>query len=420
MFKLGKTVAAQQIIFASLIFLIPTQLGYHIWLASSYLQGVRVDYFAPTLNLTDVLVFSLIALFILENRLNKSSFLGGINRPFVYILLGFAVINILLASSRDLALIKWIKVIELALFAIYIRNKKNINLQKVLFRPLLLSGILFSVVGIAQFISQSSLGGLLYFLGERAFNAQTPGIALANYFGYYLLRPYSTFSHPNSFAAFLGFLLILTNFFRAKTKLDITLKWSSSVLGIAALLLTLSQWVFVSLLVVFLGVYLAKRKKLDFEPLAKWIFVFSVVVSLFFSIFSEYLLKNKYVFDESFSERLYLAKRAGEIVKTSPVFGVGLNNFILNLPKRGEPEFSWRLQPVHNIFLLTFVEAGILGVLLLSLVIFLSLKKTDSSFFWVLTFILISGLADHYWLTLQQNQLILSLVLGLSSKNIRL
>ena len=374
-----------------------------------------MDYFAPTINLTDVLVFCLIALFILENRLKKNSFLGGINRPIIFSLLGFAVINTLMASSRDLALIKWIKVLEILLLAIYIRNKKTINFQKLLFRPLLLSGILFSVIGIAQFISQGSLDGPLYFLGERTFNAQTPGIALANYFGYYLLRPYSTFSHPNSFAAFLGFLLILTYFFRANTKLDIILKWSSFVLGTIALLLTLSQWVFVSLLVVFLGVYLANRKKLEFGPLAKWVFVISIVVSLFFSIFSDYLLKNKYVFDESFSERLYLAKRAGEIVKMSPVVGVGLNNFILNLPKNGEPEFSWRLQPVHNIFLLVFVEAGILGVLLFGLLFFTSLKKT-SSFFWVLVFILVSGLADHHWLTLQQNQLILSLMLGLSTR----
>src|SRR3972149_3010131 len=48
-----------KILFFFLILLLPTQLGKHFFIPLSYLSGVRVDYLAPTVYLTDLIVVPL-------------------------------------------------------------------------------------------------------------------------------------------------------------------------------------------------------------------------------------------------------------------------------------------------------------------------------------------------------------------------
>ena len=414
MSKLGRLYLAQQIVFAILIFLIPTQLGYHIWLPSSYFFGIRVDYFVPTIYLTDLATLALFGLYLLQKIRSKEPVFK--KRDFIYLLLflGLALLNTFLATSFEPSLIKWMKYTELFLLALYIKNQYKLEANSWVLLPLLLSGLFFSSIGIAQFISQKTLGGPFYLLGERAFNAGTPGIALARYFGSYLLRAYSTFSHPNSFAAFLGFLLIAGYFFIPKGPLAKILRWVSLGLGITALYLTLSKWVYISLLMIFSTIYLKKQRVIDIRKIIPWILGSVVVASLLLTIFSNKILEADRPFSEAFLERLYLAKRAGDIVVKNPLIGVGLNNYILNLPRSDVVGFSWELQPVHNIFLLTFSEVGLIGLLVFTLLLAKGLQNSKGLVFWALLFIVFSGFADHYWLTLQQNQLIFTLVLGLA------
>ncbi len=421
MLKLGRILAAQQIIFGILVFLIPTQFGYHIFIASSYLLGIRVDYLAPTIYFTDLLVITLFGLYILERFVTKKTLVDTKYFIVIFLLSVLALLNVVFAASPEAAFVKWVKIFELALFVLYIKAQKNIRLKNSFFLPLTLSGILFSAVGIAQFVSQKTLGGIFYFLGERTFSSATPGIALGDYFGFFGLRAYSTFSHPNSFAAFLGFLLISLYFFQPKNKFVGALRWISLFLAAFGLYVTLSRWIFVSLVLVFLAVFLRKRGLFDFGKSGFLFVVLAVTLSLLLPIFSNEILPTKVSFAETFFERLYLAKRVGEVVVKNPLLGIGLNNYIISLPREGVPTFVWKLQPVHNIFLLVFAEGGMVGLLGLTFVIWKGLDNSkrflagESAFvFWVLLFIVLSGLADHYWFTLQQNQLILVASLGFS------
>jgi len=98
---------------------------------------------------------------------------------------------------------------------------------------------------------------------------------------------------------------------------------------------------------------------------------------------------------------------------------VGLNNFIVRLPEiKLVTGVSWWLQPVHNIFLLALTETGIPGLLFFTFLLTkagaASAKKGKILFGLAIIFIVVTGLVDHYWLTLQQNQLLASLILGLS------
>ena len=121
---------------------------------------------------------------------------------------------------------------------------------------------------------------------------------------------------------------------------------------------------------------------------------------------------------ESIWRRIELAKATWEMFKTSPIFGVGLGNFIPQLPKFLIPKKLYFWQPVHNIFLLILAETGIIGLCLVFYVLWVMLRKLwqkkKPALFYSLLAIIFTGFFDHYWLTLQQNQLLLALIIGLS------
>ncbi len=121
---------------------------------------------------------------------------------------------------------------------------------------------------------------------------------------------------------------------------------------------------------------------------------------------------------ESIWRRIELAKAAWEMFKTSPIFGVGLGNFIPQLPKFLIPKKLYFWQPVHNIFLLILAETGIIGLCLVVYVLWVVLKKLwqkkNPALLCSLLAIIFTGFFDHYWLTLQQSQLLLALIIGLS------
>ena len=122
--------------------------------------------------------------------------------------------------------------------------------------------------------------------------------------------------------------------------------------------------------------------------------------------------------NESIWRRIELARAAWEMFKTSPIFGVGLGNFIPQLPKFLIPKKLYFWQPVHIIFLLISAEIGIIGLLFVAYYLLVILRalwqKKNPALFYSLLAIIFTGFFDHYWLTLQQSQLLLALIVGLS------
>ncbi|HEX6977153.1 MAG TPA: hypothetical protein VF185_02210, partial [Patescibacteria group bacterium] len=225
-----------KLIFQTLIFLLPTQLALHFWPDWAFVSGIRVDYLAPTIYLTDILLFLLISLWLIEDR-SLSEF-NKIKRGVKYVLVGlifFGLVNILTSSAALLSLYKWIKVLEFLAFSFYIYvNYKE--LLELLRTPLSFAIIYSALIAIMQFLLQRTIGGLFYLLGERSFTSLTPGIALFNFFGKALLRPYGTFGHPNALG---GFLLVAV--FMLLVQRKNLLNWIAICLGSIVLFLTFSQ-----------------------------------------------------------------------------------------------------------------------------------------------------------------------------------
>lgn len=363
-----------QRLFGVLIFILPVQLALHFWPNWTSVWGVRIDYLAPTIYLTDILV-ALLLILAYKNLKIKNVFV-------VLLIFAFLLINCFWAQNRGAAFYKLAKIVEFFLLGIYVsRSAYSLRLTAY---GLPLAVLYSSWLAIAQFVKQASLNGIFWWLGERTFNLNQPGIAKAVINGRLFLRPYAIFSHPNALAGFLLVSLILTiPYWWKKNRLFAV---CYLLFAVIALIFSFSRSVWLTGAVIFFIFLLRKNS-------------------------ARFLLIG-----EAIGQRLILSQIAFQLIKLKPIFGVGLNNFIVWLPYFWPKEETVRLlQPVHNIFLLIGAETGLIGLVVFCSFLILSYRRIKSeNIKLALLAILILGLFDHYWITLQQNQLLFTIILGLS------
>ena len=168
-----------------------------------------------------------------------------------------------------------------------------------------------------------------------------------------------------------------------------------------------------------------KNAKKQNIKLRRAILLIVIIALLFLTILLFQRFGSTYAKDLAL--RFQLVKIAFEIFLKSPLFGVGLNNFYyheIDFQKNVSPIL---LQPVHNIYLLWIVQTGISGfivsfIFLKSMVLKLrrSIVSQEAnlgfykSISLIIICILIAGMFDHYFLTLQQGQILLALTIGFS------
>ncbi|MBL7078253.1 O-antigen ligase family protein [Candidatus Shapirobacteria bacterium] len=377
---------------------IPFQLGKHFWFPFSYVWGLPVDYLAPTIYLVDIFLLITVFIFLLsilqKHSRNVRIYIPGMwRRSF----LGLIFLNIAFALNPQVAFLGWLKILKIFLLA-WLVFKEKAWVKKNL--PKIIAFWLFtqSFFSLTQFFKQGSLGGWTYWLGERNFSLLTPGIAKIVFNNQIFLRSYATFSHPNSLAGFVLLALFLYFSFQSLKK---PLAKITLFAGLICLFLSFSRTVWLTGLLVL---FLPKAAK---QPVAKkliFVLLLGFLTTLAFLIFPNPL---------ALTERFSLAKASLRIFLTRPFLGVGWDNFLVSLPNFWPfaKQAKIVLQPVHNLFLLILSQAGTAGLLLTFWGLSRVIKKKN--FFWWLI-ILATGLFDHYWLTLNQNLLLLGVVLGLS------
>jgi hypothetical protein len=451
-FSSFKNLKIHEIFFALLVVLLPIQLGKHFWPDWSYVWGLRIDYLSPTVYLTDLLVLGIVFFWFLENR----NHLGGGAKLKAFLLRGgtkkklllpisisaFLLLNAFLSQNQPASFYKLIKILEFALLGFYVSRHRNLLPVTCYLLPLAVA--YSSLIAIAQFIKQASIGGFFYWLGERTFSVVTPGIAKAVINGQLVLRPYATFPHPNVLAGFILISLVLILQLRRKLKtprrwkqsyvfflrgeaLAKFLFWFTFLVGLVTIALSFSRsvWLMGCLIGFYLlwKYFLGKMKK---RTPRRWgnslatLLRGGTVLALSLGILGMFGLLGKGLSsDGAISQRLDLAKASVGMIKEYLWVGVGLNNFIVRLPEYWSA--SWRirfLQPVHNIYLLVAAETGLAGLLVFLWFLVLTIKKQLEILNYKLLIpilvILLLGLTDHYWLTLQQTQLLMVIVLGLS------
>jgi len=453
----------ENISFYLLILLLPTQLGKHFWPDFSSVMGIRVDYLSPTIYLTDLIVGLLFIAWLLninpkseylnpkqhQNKKNKSPKhfehlrfenlnLFSISNLVFQIFIFYLLINVFLSGRIAGGLYSLLKFLEMSFVAYY--TAKFIDLKNNFPRiitMLSIGAIAESAIAIFQYVLQGSIGGVLYYLGERTFNASTPGIANASLSGELVLRPYGTFPHPNVLAGFLvvAMTLILGFLLNSKRHCE-AMKWlrqfrsirrvkracfvllamtTALILGTLALFLSMSR-VAIVLWALIIGYFFIRNMKKKI-----YIFVILGISLIFMSSPIGSRFTNIKIGDEAIVQREVLISSSLKMIERSPLFGVGLGNFIPTIATIQKPlSLGLYLQPVHNIFLLVTAETGLVGLGFFTWFLwktYQGIMKQESRIkemlVMALTSILILGLFDHYWLTLQQGQLLFAIIIGL-------
>ncbi len=399
-------------VFTVLLVLLPSQLGWHFWPGWAVINGIRVDYFSPTLYLTDFLILGLFILWAGEkftgtNRRDKGEErrkdFKSISLVFaIFFFLFYALFNVYFSLSPAVSLYQWLKVAEMGFLVWWI--VQNAQLLCYSYKILLVPVFYESFLAIWQFLNQSSIGGLWYWLGERTFNSGTPGIANAFINGSLVLRPYGTFSHPNVLGGFLAVVLpfILAHFLHNYRKLTALVFGESFVLFLGYMTLFLSMSREAIIVGILVTLWLVRQKI--------WLVVvlllgLAAAAPRFWALGTE---------TETIVARLQLDSAAVSEFVHSPLIGTGLGTapLYVAISKFRIPISNYALafQPTHNIYLLAMAEIGIWGLLAWGLLGWWAWKKRSVP----LLSILVLGLTDHYFLTLQQGQLLLSLTIALT------
>ena len=394
MLKLKKT---EEVLFFLTILFLPTQLGQHFWPDFAHIYSLKIDYLSPTIYFWDLLIVLLLIVFLLQKKYVNQKALN-LNLAFIFTQLLSIVVTAYNQNEPWTGLVRLEQFFVTGLFGVYIASQKYEEIKKRIVLPLSIAVISESLLVFYQVYSNQTLG--LWILGERSFSIQTPGIAKFDFYGREILRPYATFPHPNVLAGFLVISLILVQKF-AKDNL---LKIISLSLATVTTLLTFSR---VAVLVLF-SILISFGKKWVLLVLGIVILTSPFLYPRFSSLFN---------FDSlTILRREELAEVSLELFSDSPLFGVGLNRFIIEGSNQILIGPSRFLQPVHNIFLLNLAETGLVGFIGLIILVAYPIFQTFrlKPFFLLWGVIVFLGLFDHYFLTLPQGLRILFLVWGLS------
>lgn len=369
-----------------IVFLLPTQLGLHFWPSFSRVAGIKIDYLSPTLYLLDIFLILLVLI-----NLKKIFLFLQKNQLTTGIFVSFIIINVSYSLVPLNSLFWWLRtILYLLVFITFrLRHLRWSQIKK----PLFYSTLIVVAIEIAQLCLQSSVGGPLYFLGERAYSASTTGLGRLNLFGLEILRPMSIFSHPNSLA---GYLLVVFFLFTKKSA-----KPWYKLIPFIGILLTFSKTAIIALALIL------------FNFKSEIIIIFSLIFAL-----AQPIIQNIIINWQPISDRIFFLPYLKQIIFYNPLAGVGLGNFIPTLGNLLPGSFltSSKLQPIHNLPYLILSELGFLGTFLL-LVSLLQQKVrkilSNPLILGLIALILFTGAFDHYAWTLPQNKLIFLLALSI-------
>jgi len=406
------------------LLLIPTQLGRHFWPEWSLIGGVRSDYLSPTLYLIDI-IWIVWVIFNLPKSLFDPTSLFELRRASkrdfkkIIPLLGLVLINIALAGNWMVAIYKWGRILQF-LITVKLVESKKLQVKSFLGWIIPIWIGVESLLGVAQLVNGGSIQGIWYWLGERRFELTTPGIAQMAVMGRGLVRAYGTFSHPNSMAGFLLISILIWNQitlpYGHPSLIKRVLKWVVNWLAIVGIVISGSRTVWILL---GLSVVSSQFSVKNWKQRIGYFGVFVGVGLLILGLVGENYKLADFVggWDkEGVQKRMELNMAAVKMIADNPLFGVGAGNFVAELPgyNLNVGKINW-WQPVHNIILLGISEIGLLGMGII-LWIFFKFKggyRNPPVQKWVWGVILITGMVDHYWLTLPQNTWLLAVVMGM-------
>ncbi len=396
---------------------------------------------------TDFILVGLFSLWFINWRTDNLLETGKwelVIKPADWFLIAFVAVaglSIIDALDVQTALFQWVKLIEGVALYFYIKDYAllRFNLNRG-FVALIVGGVFQSIIAIAQFMMQGSLG--LKYLGESLLAPALSGIAAFFVDGIKIMRAYGTTPHSNVLALYLFISLFafyaLSGLKIENWKLKIArsewwwhvfhavilwaffLTFSRVVIGLWAV-----NFVIRSFLIRFHKPFHTEFwQNVEMRHRSLKIFWTTITVAVLFVIaYWPYVVNRSVISSTGEAIQLRVLYNHESLASEHNIFGLGMGNFVPWLMNQNLHLNREVYQPVHNIYLLIYSEIGIIGIalflLFLSFLIYdfyrrLGFKKLyHFSFGLIIVSVLIFGLFDHYLWTIQSGRLLFWLILGL-------
>jgi O-antigen ligase len=391
----------------------------------SYATGAYSDFTSFSLYLSDLLI---ILFFIINwRRFYNNKIL------YFFAIFGLWLIISILRSTGYLPLELYFlaKFDELFIVFLFFSDIKHLRqggkIMLWTYISLLLSQCL---LGFYQFYAQKSLG--LNFFGESPIGPLIAGVAKIVSHETPFIRIYGTLPHPNILSAFIlvGLVLICWQILVSINRKRLIFLYISLFVAITGLILTFSRAAYLASIVSLgsFGIFYALRQGITNRSrnLAIMLLVFA---GLNIGLFHDFLATRATISDDAVKERVFYNNIGIKMIKDHPLSGLGVGASVLHMKQYSHVELKpWEVQPIHNYYILTMAEIGVVGFLLLiGFFVYLAFrlaKKTagtvDPAIYMRRIFlgsvflgVLVLMLFDHYFYTIQSTQLLLWAILGL-------
>ena len=272
-------------------------------------------------------------------------------------------------ASYDARLSAYHAIRLLALFWFYAFIVNEIHSPVWLFIPVGMQVVAQSIVALAQFMKQQSVG--LLALGELSLAPSSSGVSVIASGGARLLRAYGLTDHPNILGGCLAFglLLLLRACLRPSRRLA---AWAAFLPGIAALVVAFSRsaWLaFAAGALVIFTVELAYRRWANIRRGLWLAAACAVIVSAIILAYPRFFgmrlnAGNSFTGatqeQQSIGQRIILVGISVPILRDHPLTGVGLGAAPLAL-KAYYPSFDLNYEPPHWALFDSALETGVLG-----------------------------------------------------------
>ncbi|MCA9390127.1 O-antigen ligase family protein [candidate division WWE3 bacterium] len=281
--------------------------------------------------------------------------------------------------------------------------------------------LIIGVLAVFEFVRGYSLG--IWILGNWHFSTLSLGIAKISIWGHSFLRPYATFPHPNVLggvsAIFLFFSLYVwrhstTRLVRRVALLCVAAQWLLILISFSR-----SAWLGLLFSIVLIFIARLRDKRLGEVMLfqKRWVVLAFVVCVMS----APYILKLFSLHTPSIAERIYLLRQANTLIEAVPITGIGYGNFVASLVSELEKLPPIVYQPVHNVWVLSLSEIGLVGVfaylfIWVTMMFLIYRKRYILKEYVVLQIMLVIsfiGLFDHYFWSITIGQAVWWLIIAM-------
>lgn len=303
-------------------------------------------------------------LLLLPSEERKIQFVPSITLPFGLYLI-FGSLSSLKAVDPQWSFYELVRLVKLWFVFFYFANNLREERQ--------LIGVGLALCGAV--LVQGSLAIAQYFLGTT-FGLQVLGESHSSYLVQEmgvseLSRVGGTLGHPNGLALFLVMLLpiVVALALSGRSRWLAFFASLALIVGFVALVLTFSRagWICVATTIPLVA-FLAAWRRWGFLRATGALLCFCFVVTLILLPFTG--LISQRLFEEDYGRawsRVPLMQVAWNVIRSNPLLGVGLNNYIMAMDKYDNTLEHITLDvknPVHNMFLLIAGEMGIPALLI--------------------------------------------------------